>query len=85
MFSLHKQRMRGDLTEVFKILNKFDKINPERLFEINHMTVTTGNSMKLKGRRRNTIVSKAYFNVRVVDHWNRLPASVVSWKTIDSS
>ena len=29
MFTLHKQRIRKDMIEVFKILNKFDKINPK--------------------------------------------------------
>ena len=84
MFPLYKRRVRGDLIEVFKILNKFDKINPEQLFAMNTATVTRGNGMKLKGQRCNTIARQSYFNVRVVDTWNRLPASVVSSKTIDS-
>ena len=48
MFSLHKQRIRGDMIGVFKILNNFDKINLEVLFEMNNATVTRGNGMKLK-------------------------------------
>ena len=39
--------------------------------------------MKLKVQNFNTIARKSYFNVRVVDHWNGLPALVVSSKTID--
>ena len=70
------------MTEVFKILNKFDKINPEVLFETNNRSVMRGNGMKLKVQRYNTIARKSYFNVRVVGHWNRLPASVVSSKII---
>ena len=34
------------MIEVFRILNKFDKINPEVLFEINNASVTRGNGMK---------------------------------------
>ena len=83
MFTLHKRRIRGDMIEVFKILNKFDKINPEVLFKMNNASVTRGNGMKLKLRRYNTIARKSYFNIRVVDHWNRLPASVVNSNTID--
>ena len=71
------------MIEVFKILNKLDEINPEVLFEINDAKVTRGNGMQLKVQRYNTIARKSYFNVRVVDHWNRLQASVVSYKTID--
>ncbi len=50
MFSLHKRRLRGDLIEVFKILNQFDKISPDKLFEMNNATVTRGNGMNLKDR-----------------------------------
>ena len=39
---------------------------------------------KLKVHRYNTIAHKSYFNVRVIGHRNRLPASVISSKTIDS-
>lgn len=41
-------------------------------------TVTSDNGVKLKGQRRNTIGGKSSFTVRNVDHWNKLPASVVS-------
>ena len=52
----------------FQILNNFDKINPEVLFEMNNASVTRGNGMKLKVQRYNTIARKSYFSVRVVDH-----------------
>ncbi len=84
MFPLRQRRTRGDLIEVFKILNQFGKINPGKLFEMNNATVTRGNGMKLKGQRYNTIARKSYFSVRVVDHWNRLPASVVCSDSVDS-
>ena len=71
------------MIEVFKILNAYDKINPEVLFEINNASVTSGNGMKLKVQRYNTIARNSYFNVRVVDHGNRLPAAVVRSNTID--
>ncbi len=83
MFTLHKRRLRGDLIEIFKILNQFDKISPDKLFEMNIETVTRGNGVKLKGQRYTTIARKSYFSVRIVDHWNRLPASVVFSDTID--
>ena len=50
MFPHHKRRTRGDLIEVFKILKQFDKINPEKLFEMNNATVTRGNGATLKSR-----------------------------------
>ena len=66
MFPLDKRRLRGDLIEVFKILNQFDKISPDKFFEMNNETVTRGNGKKLKGQRYNTIARKSYFSVRVV-------------------
>ena len=81
MFTLHKRKIRGDMIEVFKILNKFDKINPEVFFKMNSTSVTRGNGMKLKVQRYNTIACKSYFNVRVVDHWNRLPKAIDIFKS----
>ena len=83
MVTLHKQRIRGDMIEVFDIQNNFDKVNPEVLFVINNESVTRGNGTKVKVQRYNTIDRKSCCNVRAVDHWNRLPASVVSSKIID--
>ena len=50
---------------------------------MNNVSITRGNGMKLKAQRYNTIAGKSYFSVRAVDHWNRLPASVVCSNTID--
>ena len=72
------------MIEVCKMLNEFDSINSEELFEMNNTSVTRGNGMKLKVQRYNTIARKSYLNVRVYDNCNRLPISVVSSKTIDS-
>ena len=84
MFSLQKRRVRGDLIEVFKILNRFENINPESLFQRDPNTITRSNGMKLKGNRCNTLARRSYINNKVVDHWNRLPPSVVSAQSINS-
>ena len=84
LFSLQKRRLRGDLIETFKILKGFDKINPDLLFQVDNTTVTRGNGMKLRVKRCNTEIRKAFFTVRVVEHWNKLPASVVDADTIHS-
>lgn len=82
MFSLKDRRIRGDLIETFKILNNIDKINYENLFEFSPQSVTRNNGLKLNKQRFNTDLRKNYFNIRVVDYWNKLPASVVQAKTI---
>ena len=47
------------MIEVLKILNRFNKINPEVFFEMNNASVTRGNGMKLKVHRYNTIAHKS--------------------------
>ena len=84
MFSLKNRRIRGDLIELFKILKRFDDINYENMFVLDTESVTRTNGMKLKGKRFNTDLRKNYFNIRVINRWNALPASVVSARTIDT-
>ena len=84
MFSLKDRRIRGDLIETFKILKNMDHINHENFFELSSQVITRNNGLKLKGQRFNTDLRKNFFNVRVIDSWNKLPASVVQASTIDS-
>ena len=50
---------------MIEVLNNFDKINPEVLFEMNNASVIRGNGMKLKVQKLNTIPHKSYFNVEL--------------------
>ena len=81
MFPLRDRRIRGDLIETFKILKKIDKIDYENLFEMSH-TITRNNGFKLKGQRFNTDIRRHFFNIRAIDHWNKLPALVVQANTV---
>ena len=49
-YVLLKRHLREHLIEVFKILNQFDKNNPEKLLEMNNVSVKRGNGMELKGQ-----------------------------------
>ena len=40
-------RSKVDVIEVYKILNDFDKINQELLYEMNNVTVTRDNGLRL--------------------------------------
>ena len=82
MFSLKDRRIRGDLIETFKILKNIDSLNYDHFFELSSQLLTRNNGLKLKGQRFNTDLRKNYFNIRVVDFWNKLPASVVQANTI---
>ena len=82
MFSLKDRRIRGDLIETFKILKNIDSLNYDHFFELSSQLLTRNNGLKLKGQRFNTDLRKNYFNIRVIDFWNKLPASVVQANTI---
>ena len=71
------------MIEVLKIINKIEIINPETPFKMNNVTVTR-DGMKSKVQRYITILPRSHPNVRVIDHWNRFPASKVGLKPIDS-
>ena len=45
-------------------------------------SVTRGHSYKLEKVRCNTSLRQNFFNIRVVDSWNRLPDSVVTAPSI---
>lgn len=47
-------------------------------------TVTWRIGRKLKGQICKTFPRKTYNNVKIVDHWNKLPASVFMSDTADS-
>ena len=83
LYPLEVRRRRGDLIEVFKILNGMEDINPEELFTYSHNTGTRGHNFKLfkKQLTKGLELRKHFFSQRVVDEWNKLPPSVVNAKS----
>ena len=80
--SLKVRRLRGQLIEVFKILNGFDKVRPGLLtLEID--SITRNNGYKLIGNRFRTDKAKNFFTNKIVNVWNLLPNSIVSSTTIN--
>ena len=75
--NLEYRRMRGDMTEVFKIISGiYDTRATSGLLELNTST-TRGNSKKLTKNRSKLDVRKYYFINRVVYLWNSIPDSIV--------
>ena len=48
-----------------------------------HGNRTRGNGHRLKYRKLCTNVSKNFFTVRVMEHWNRLPREVVDSSSLE--
>ena len=84
LFSLEKRRLRGDLIQVFKYLNRFNNVDHGNMLELHTNQRTRNNGRPLKEKRCHTDIGRRFFSNRVVRHWNKLPAEVVNAKTIST-
>ena len=75
LYSLFCRRQRGDLIEVFKILNRYYDIEPTVFFTINNSSTTSGHQFKL-------LIRQHFFTNRVVNLWNSLCSSIVLAPTV---
>ena len=82
--TLEYRRGRADVVEVYKILNKIDLVNKEKLFQMAAYRSTRGHPFKLFKRRARINVRANSFSLKVIDNWNMLPASVVTAPSIES-
>ena len=86
---LRERRIRGDMIEVFKVVNGIDRVEKEKWFSLvrEEARMTRQNSVVTEeGRERraqvlerehfNLEVRRHFFNVRVVKTWNSLPELV---------
>ena len=78
LHSLYCRRQRGDLIEVYKILNGHYLINPQDVFAISSETITRGHTMKLFKQRAITTTRLYFFSFRVINQWNNLPQEIIS-------
>ena len=80
--TLKTRRLRGELIEVFKILNNFDLVSPG-LLTLAPNGITRNNGFKLAGKRFQTDIAKNFFANKVVSQWNSLPRNVVHAQSIN--
>ena len=69
---LEERRLRGDLTETFKILKGIDKVNQTKFFKLTQEHRTSGRELKkIKPRlKKGLLPRKNLFSVRIVNAWN---------------
>ena len=83
--SLGFRRLRGDMIEVFKIThNIYDPLTTKNFFIYNTHTKTRTNGYKMSKIHTNKSSYQHFFTNRIVNHWNGLPADVVSAETVNS-
>jgi len=71
---LEGRRIRSDLIETFKIVNRKYDINPELFFQLDECD-RRGHDHKLFKKRFRLNVRKYAFSNRVIDNWNLLSAN----------
>ena len=76
-------RIRGDLIEVYRILNGQEKINPDSLFTRSQYTNIRCHTMKLEKKQVHLDIRKYFFTQRVIAYWNALPQSAVDAENIN--
>ena len=86
--SLNYRRTRGDMIELYKILNhKYDREAAQFVKLWKDMTSRTGvrgNSMKIYPHRARTELRKNSFVIRTAKIWNNLPENIVTAPTTNS-
>ena len=83
--SLESRRIRGDLIQVFRIMNGFDDVNKDDFFELDTGGGYSlrGHHMKLEVHRSRLQLCQCFFSQRVVSLWNKLPASVLEASSVN--
>ncbi len=86
LFSLEKRRLRGKLTECFKIrvLKGFTYVDANKLLSIDDLSRTRSNGIKLRCRQLKVDCTKFYFTNDVVRGQNKLLPFVVVCIRINS-
>jgi hypothetical protein len=82
--SLEERRLRFDLMFTYKILFGLVNVNWSNMFAFNVLTSTRGHSYKLYAKTSRVNVRHNFFCNRVVNVWNRLPASDCHFETFNS-
>ena len=85
LFSLERWRLKGNLTEVYKIMKGMDRVDSQKLFPRVEESITRGHRFKVRGVMfKGDVQGKFVFTQRVVGAWNSLPGEVVEADTIVS-
>ena len=65
-------KIKGGQIEVFKILNGYENIDSNIVFEIKQSEITRGHNFKLVKKQSRLDVRKFSFSQRTINVWNKL-------------
>ena len=82
--SLQYRRRRADMHQVFKIINRLERIEPDAFFRPNaQKKVTRGHNKRFYKPKPRLNIRKNTFSVRVVNDWNSLPQNLIDSGTLE--
>ena len=82
LHTLQDRRIRGNMIKSYKLVHHFEDIPYTCFFQLNTIRLR-GHSLKLlKPDHWRTTLKGNWFSIRVMNHWNALPESVVTALTI---
>ena len=81
--TLEYRRLRADMIQVFKIVNKIDDLDQSEILNTCGATNTRGHSFKIRKECCNTTRYAKAFRHRVISPWNALPDDVVNSTSIN--
>ena len=83
--TLQERRTRGDMIEVFKMLNGYEDIDCSKFFQVERREryETRGHRWKLQKPRFRTTKRSNFFDARIINNWNSLPENVVNSSSIN--
>ena len=82
--SLVQRRLRGQLIEVFKYLNRLTTASARWLFDYDLNDGTRNNGAKFIVKHFNTSVAQHLYPIKITTTWNALPNEVVTSRTVNS-
>ena len=81
--TLGTRRIRGDLIEMYRIMNGIEAIDWKLLFSKAPYDGTRGHTMKLEKKVIHLDIYKYFSSQRVIDYWNALPQPAIDAKSIN--
>ena len=82
LFSMEYRRKRGDMIQLFKILNGIENIDAQTMFTF-ATSQTRGHTKKLYKPRCVKGFRQHSFCIRTIDPWNSLPQDVIDSSTVN--
>ena len=81
--TLETRRLRGDQTEVFKIVNGYEDVDRNMFFKFKEGSRTRGNKVALVKEQCRLDMRKYSFSQRVINEWNKLPNDCVNGSCVN--